>query len=123
MRTRFCYIALLLLSSLACKQTYNPPAIAHPPNDLVVEGWIETNGSDSTIFTLSRTVRLDSNAYTPETGATVVLEDSAQNSYPLQELLPGRYSYPPFAFNLNTSYRLHIATGGKQYASAYVPLV
>jgi len=123
MSTRFYYIPFLLLPALACKQTYDPPAISHPPNNLVVEGWIETNGSDSTIFTLSRTVKLDSNAYTPETGATVVLEDSGQNSYPLQQTQPGTYSYPPFAFNPNTSYRLRITAGGKDYASAYVPLV
>jgi hypothetical protein len=113
----------LLLPAIACKQTYEPPAISHPPSDLVVEGWIETNGSDSTVFTLSRTVKLDSNAYTPESGATVVLEDSLQNSYPLHETQPGSYTYPAFAFNNNTSYRLHITTGGKEYASAYVPLV
>jgi len=123
MRARLCPIVFLLLSAIACKQTYEPPEIAHPPNDLVVEGWIETNGSDSTVFTLSRTVKLDSNAYTPESGATVVIEDALQNSYPLHEIQPGTYSYPPFAFGNNTSYRLHITTGGKQYVSAYIPLI
>jgi len=113
---------MLLLPAIACKQSYVPPVITRPPNYLVVEGWIESNGSDSTFFTLSRTVRLDSNVYTPETGATVVLEDSAQNTYPLQQIQPGKYSYPPFTFKPGTGYRLRITTGGKEYASAYVPL-
>jgi len=123
MRTYLYPIFLLLLPALACKQTYEPPVIAHPPNDLVVEGWIETNGVDSTVFTLSRTVKLDSNAYTPESGATVVIEDSLQNTYPLRETQPGTYSYPAFVFNNTTTYRMRITTGGKQYASDFVSLV
>src|SRR5579871_2791248 len=118
------YITLGLIAIAGCKQTYLPPAIANPPNYLVVEGFIENNGTDSTNFTLSRTVRLDSNAYTPEAGATVTLEGSDNSSYPLHETSTGKYGNFLGPLNTNATWRLHITTtSGKQYASDYVPLV
>jgi hypothetical protein len=123
MRNHTRYIIFLLLAT-ACKQTYMPPIVAHPPNNLVVEGFIETNGADPTSFTLSRTVKLDSNTYTPEPGATVTIEDTLQNKYPLTENTPGTYTYPAHQFNNNASYRLRITTtAGKEYASDFFPLV
>jgi hypothetical protein len=117
-------IALALAASIGCKQAYIPPAIANPPNYLVVEGFIENNGSDSTIFTLSHTIRLDSNGYTPEPGAKVIIEGADNSSYPLGEVGNGIYGAALLALKNSVSYRVHIITsGGKQYASDFVPLV
>ena len=115
---------MTILIAMACKQTYIPPAVANPPNYLVVEGFINTNAGDSTVFRLSRTVRLDTNLYLPETGATVTVEGTDNSSWPLKEQTIGSYSAPLSTLNYNVSYRLHIVTAaGKQYASDYVTLV
>ena len=114
----------LMAGGVGCKQTYLPPAVANPPNYLVVEGFIENNGTDSTIFKLSRTVRLDSNAYTPEHGASVTVEGTDNSIFPLAETNNGAYGAPLPLLNSKVTYRLHITTsGGKQYASDYVPIV
>ena len=118
-------VLAIIAASLGCRQTYAPPAITNPPSWLVVEGFINNNGSDTTTFILSRTVPLaDSSAYTTETQATVAIEDSTGHQYPLTELNPGSYSYPPYPFNNNNKYRLHIfTTGREEYASDFIPLV
>lgn len=117
-------ILFLAAASMGCKQTYMPPAIANPPNYLVVEGFIENNGSDSTIFYVSRTVKLDSNTYTPEPGARLTVEGMDGSSWPLKEVSSGMYRALLLSLKNNISYRLHIITaGGKQYTSDFVPLV
>ena len=117
-----CTILLLLFT--ACRRAYDPPAITNPPNYLVVEGFIENNGTDSTYFTLSRTVKVDSSTFTPETGARVFVEGSDNTSYPLNDIGNGRYGAPLFSLNPSTTYRIHIFTNnGKQYASDYVSLI
>ena len=125
MKITHAHITLLLLFAIACKQTYNPPAIAHPPDYLVVEGFIESNGFSPTVFHLSHTVKLDSPTFVPEAGATVAIEDSINNtSYSLTEGAAGTYYFNPYFFPGNTTYRLHIrTTAGKEYASDFVPLV
>jgi hypothetical protein len=122
MNLRTHHMIIFFLLAVSCKQSYIPPAIAHPPSYLVVEGFIENNGADPTIFHLSRTIKLDSNNLAPEQGATVTIEDSTQNKYALTETTPGTYIYPAHQFLDNTPYRLHITTGGKDYTSDYVPL-
>ncbi|HEY4107388.1 DUF4249 domain-containing protein [Puia sp.] len=115
---------ILLIASLGCRQTYQPPAIANPPDYLVVEGFINTNAGDTTFFNLSHTVKLDTNAYHPESGAMVTVEGNDNSSFPLREITPGIYGSQLPALNYSVPYRLHIVTAaGKQYASDYVQLV
>src|SRR6185437_12047600 len=97
-------LPFILLFLAACRQSYEPPAIAHPPNYLVVEGFIENNGGDSTIFILSRTVKVDSSAFTPELGAKVFVEGSDNTSFPLIEVGNGKYGAALTALNGNTTY-------------------
>jgi len=116
-------IALGLSPQLGCKQTYLPPAIANPPNYLVVEGFLNTNAGESTIVSLSRTVRLDSSLNAPEQGAMVTLEGSDNSVITFNELSGGSYIADLTQLNYVPTYRLHIRTsGGKEYASDYVPL-
>src|SRR5215469_2913402 len=98
-------LTILLLLLAACRQTYEPPIIAHPPNYLVVDGFIDDNGSDSTVFTLSRTVKLDSNAFTPELGADITIQGSDNSSFPLGETGNGKYGALLTALNSNVTYR------------------
>jgi hypothetical protein len=118
------FFTLVLAVATGCKQTYLPPVIANPPNYLVVEGFIENNGTDTTVFMLSRTVKLDSAVLSPESGAKVTVEGSDNSSFILKETTRGVYSALLSSLANNISYRLHITTSsGKQYASDYVALV
>jgi len=125
MRQKAIIVLSLIAASPDCRQIYAPPVTTNPPSYLVVEGFINNNSADTTVFTLSRTIPLsDSSAYTAETGATVSIEDSTGHQYPLTERHPGSYSYPPYPFTNNIKYRLHIfTTGREEYASDYIPLV
>src|SRR5579871_1287388 len=120
------YIFLFgVFASVACRQVYAPPVVAHPPDYLVVEGFIDNNGSDTSFFTLSHTIPLtDTSSYVPEASSKVTIEDSTGGLYPLSEIRPGVYFYPPFPFPGNDRFRLHIFTSAQvEYASDYVPLV
>lgn len=127
MRIPFIIPALAIVSltaTLSCKQTYDPPAIANPPTFLVVEGFIN-NGPDSTYFDLTHTYKLsDSTATTPETGAGVSIQGSDNSLYSLGEVGNGVYGANLPTLNPTATYRLNITTtGGKKYASDFVPIV
>ena len=121
-------VSIILLFAIAvatgCRQSYEPPVIAHPPGYLVVEGFVCNDGQDSTFFNISRTVPLsDTSLFTPVTDATVTLEDSTGRVYPLAQTLKGAYFFPPYPFSNTTKYRLHFHEGKDEYASDYFPLV
>src|SRR5579872_4705160 len=108
------FLPIFLLLVAACRQSYEPPAVAHPPNYLVVEGFIENNGTDSTFFTLSRTVKVDSSTFTPETCASVFVEGSDNTSYPLSDMGNGRYGAALTSLNSSVTYRIHIYTNNSK---------
>jgi len=119
------YLLLILFVALiwSCKKPYNPPVVSAPTNYLVVEGLINT-GTDSTIISLGRTVKLDSNTTTkPELHAQVIVQSDNNVSYPLTEIGSGKYAS---SLNLDRTkkYRLHIVTtDGTEYASDYAASV
>jgi Domain of unknown function (DUF4249) len=116
-----CFLLSVMLC--CCRKPYNPPAITAPASYLVVEGVINA-GSDSTTIKLSKTVPLSSTStYNPVIGATVAVESSQNNSWPL--IGDGKGNYVSAGLNLSASlqYRLSIQTpDGKQYLSAFVPV-
>lgn len=87
-KTAFPFL-LLFCINLSCKKPYTPPAVTATTNYLVVEGLINT-GSDSTIISLSRTIKLDSNTIAkPELRATISVQNDNNSNYPLTELGKG----------------------------------
>lgn len=121
-RLRYFYVLLPLLA-LGCKKPYDPPAINSPASYLVVEGTINS-APDSTIFKISRTVNLSSKTtINPVSGATVTVESSGNDVYPLQQTSPGVYII--YGLNLSPSlqYRLRIKTGKDEYLSDFVPVL
>ncbi|MDR3697469.1 DUF4249 domain-containing protein [Mucilaginibacter sp.] len=111
---------LILMSLFCCKKPYNPPATSTANSYLVVEGVINP-GSDSTIIKLSKTVTLNAAVtLNPLVGATVIVEDSQNNTWPL--IGDGNGNYISTGLNLPVSklYRLRISTGsGSQYLSDF----
>ena len=117
-------LGLFMLSlNLGCKKPYNPPAINVASSYLVVEGVINPS-IDSTVITLSRTVKLDNNTTAkPELRAKVVVQSDNNTSYPLTEIGSGKYAS---SLNLDRTkkYRLYIVTSdGTEYASDFAASV
>lgn len=106
----------------ACKEKYLPEIKYNAVNYLVVEGLINT-GVDSTIFTLSRTFKLNNKPIeAPEKGAIVQVESETGATYILPALLKaGRYGSPALGFDPTKRYRLRIRTTDKrEYLSEFV---
>ena len=107
----------------ACKEKYLPDIKDVNPNYLVVDGFINT-GSDSTIFKLNRTFKLESKAtVAPERAAIVTVESDAGLTYTLPELSlkPGTYAVPALNLDQTKKYRLRIRTkNNKEYLSDFV---
>jgi len=119
---RWLFVAAYILVS-ACKEKYNPVVNDVNPNYLVVDGFINT-GSDSTIFKLSRTFKLESKAIVaPEKGAIVTVENDAGFTYNLPELAlkPGTYAAPALNLDQSKKHRLRVRTkDNKEYLSDFV---
>jgi hypothetical protein len=118
----YIYCLLLLVLAAGCKKPYNPQVISSNNHYLVVEGMINS-GNDSTIISLSKTVKISENVSTqPVTNYTVVVEgEQGGVSYTLQSRGNGKYDIGPLHLDAIKKYRLHIiAPEGKEYASDYV---
>ncbi len=127
MKTTIRFIAVMILPAMlfSCRETYTPPQITANNNYLVVEGLINT-GTDSTIFKLSRTVRLNAKTTTQnETHAIVTVESDANAIYPLKEITPGTYASAPLGLSSTAKYRLRIIANTNThttYLSDFVPV-
>ena len=107
---RFITGIILITILYSCREAYTPPQITTNSNYLVVEGLINT-GTDSTIFKLSRTVRLNAKTTTqPETHAVVTVESDANTTYLLKEITPGTYASAALGLSKTAKYRLRIIT-------------
>jgi len=115
------YIIVMILAVIACKERYHPEVTSFNSNILVVDGFINTGG-DSTFIKLSRTVTLaNKKIVNPETGATLSIETSNNESASLFEKEKGLYYIPMITFGPNKKYRLKIKTkNGANYLSDFV---
>jgi len=113
------YLMLFAIMT-SCKRPYLPPIITSSDSYMVVEGGIN-GGPDSTMFKLSRTVKLSTNNTTnPVTSAVLTVEDNRGGSYPLTETTRGSYS-AVLTLDNSKQYRLRIKTAdNKQYLSDFV---
>jgi hypothetical protein len=118
------YIVCVVLSLLACKEEFTPKTTSFDNNILVVEGFINT-GADSTTVKLSRTVILaNTKVANPETGATLTIETSTNETRTLVERERGVYATPALNFGANKKYRLKIRTkNGANYMSEFVDAI
>jgi len=123
MKKGSCFL-ILVISALACKKPYNPPAITGNGSYLVVEGVINA-GPDSTIFTLSRTVNVSSaKTVNPVLNAIVTVVSDQNVSFPLTETTNGKYVSPALNLDITHQYRLSIKTSNnEQYQSDLAPVL
>ena len=116
------YLMVLAVITAGCKKPYNPPVVSSDNHYLVVEGVINS-GNDSTIISLSKTVRIAENVSTQAVtnGAVMVEAEQGGVSYALQSEGNGKYDIGPMHLDATKKYRLHITTSdNKEYASDYV---
>ena len=120
-RSRIFIWASVFLLLATCRQRYNSPVRTPAAGLLVVEGFINCGG-DSTVFRLTRSVKLDSSFIKPELSARLLIEAKSGNTAgQLTEISPGVYSGRPSVGNFSDQYRLHIFTAdGSEYASDWV---
>ena len=113
---------LLALLLPACTDPYSPTILTAPRNFLVVDGFINSQGS--TTIRLSRTFAISAMAKAPVEGkASLTIQDNTGMAYPLQEKTPGTYVSAALALSPARQYRLHIRTlAGLEYASDYAPV-
>lgn len=124
MKRSYIYPALITATmAAACKKPYAPAIRSGTVSYLVVEGVIDP-GPDSTVVTLSKTVKLNSKtALNPESGAQVTVESDKNAIYPLFETGAGRYAAPDLNLDNSSNYRLRIKTeDGQEYLSDFVPV-
>lgn len=116
-------VLIFMVLLYACKEKYLPQIRDVNPNYLVVDGFINT-GTDSTIFRLTRTFKLESKALlAPEKAAIVTVESDAGGKYVLPELpsKPGVYAVPALNLDQTKKYRLRVRTkDNKEYLSEFV---
>jgi hypothetical protein len=117
------FILIVFLLILACRKTYDPPAIQASNHFLAVDGFINTGTNSITSITVSRSLNLhDSVPNIPELGAHVVIQSSGGNSYMLQDTA-GDGVYVSKALTLDTTLNYQLAiTGadGNKYISDFV---
>lgn len=122
MKKVYCFFIVLFLG-LSCKEAYNVPSPSPPTGYLVVEGFINSDGGQTSII-LTRTTKLyDSVDIVYEHNAAVSVEGENNESFPMYESNFGVYLSSPLSLNSNEKYRLHIRTSdGKDYLSDFSPV-
>ncbi|MFC3417097.1 DUF4249 domain-containing protein [Algoriphagus hitonicola] len=116
-RILFLY-GLIFLAFGACREPFEPEIDSVDLNVLVVEGYLDSDGSPSLIsLSYTRPIQDDSPQLVPVGGATVYLENSASDRFPLEDLGGGSYQFEQ-DINEQDSYRLRIIlSNGTSYTS------
>lgn len=114
-------VFLIFVVMIGCKDRYDIPLKDTDQSLLVVEG-VLTAAQDSTIITLSKTVKVnDKVSFKPVSLARLTVEDKNGTSIPLQEKVGGKYVSGPLGLVIGNEYRLRIKTSdNKEYISDYV---
>jgi len=118
-KTKHFALAAIIFAT-ACREPFVPELRPAQTNFLVVEGFINAQGS--TTIMLSRTTPLrDSGSVKREQGATVTIMGEDNSTFQLLDNGGGQYRSDSLALNANQKYRVLIKTAeGKEYLSDYV---
>ncbi|MEI7582554.1 DUF4249 domain-containing protein [Runella sp.] len=114
------FVGFLLLDG--CVLPFSPPEVASADRFLVVDGFLNTNGKDSSRITLTYTqVVSNKNTFSTELKAQIIVEGDKGSTFTFTEIGKGLYRLAPRTFNAAENYRIRIkTTGKKEYLSEYV---
>lgn len=114
-------ILFVMLVVFGCKDKYDIQLKDIDKSLLVVEG-VLTAGQDSTIITLSRTLKVNDKAgFKPVLSAVLTVEEKNGRTFSLKEIGSGRYASSALGLSTGNDYRLRIRTAdNKEYLSDYV---
>lgn len=115
-------IASLLLISESCIVPFSPPEVSLDEQYLVVDGFFNVGGKDSSRIELRRTQNVNqTNQPVIETGAAITVEAEAGGTYAFVESGAGAYVLPPGVYAMEDKYRVRIRTvNGQEYLSDFV---
>lgn len=108
-RIAFAAVGLLVLPVLSesCIQQFTPPEIGYNDQYLVVDGFFNAGGMDTSRIELRRTQNINQQDQPLiEPGATVTAENEAGRTYPFTESSKGLYVLPPTPYDLRSKYRI-----------------
>ncbi|WP_460687259.1 DUF4249 domain-containing protein [Niabella aquatica] len=112
------YVVLIALL-WGCRERYYHDYIMPESGFLIVNGFINARGNPS-VIRLSRSNKLfESPAEIMEQGASVFIESSDNEKFPVFETSPGVYTSASFPISASSRYRVHITAKGKEYVSEY----
>jgi len=119
MSSRYKYSFILLLLFFGCKESFEPNLPSIPQGYLVVEGFINAQGS--TQIKLSRTTPLDQKkTFKAELNAQIKIEGDNNSSFTLSNLPNGMYVSNTLSLDASRKYRLRIKTkDAKEYLSDF----
>lgn len=111
---------VLIIMTASCREPFDPGIRPEQTNFLVVEGFINAQGS--TKMTLSRTAQLkDTSTIKPEQGASLTIMGEDNSAIQLSEDTLGHYRSDSVSLNKNQKYQLLIKTpDGKEYQSDFL---
>lgn len=112
-------VGFLLVQS--CIVPFAPPEVASADKFLVVDGFLNTGGKDSSRIQLGYTqVVSNKNTFLTELKATVTVEGNKGSLFTFTEIGKGLYRLAPRTFNENELFRVRVKTvGKKEYVSDY----
>ncbi|MHA4736601.1 DUF4249 domain-containing protein [Dyadobacter sp. MSC1_007] len=118
---KFGFLALMLLVD-SCIQPFSPPEVNSDENYLVVDGFLNVSGNDTSRIELRRTQNVNEAAGpTIERGAKLTAEEEGGEVFNFTESRPGVYVLPPRVYNVSGKYRIRIRTSNAQeYLSEFV---
>jgi len=112
-------VGFLLVES--CIVPFAPPEVASADRFLVVDGFLNTNGKDSSRIQLGYTqVVSNKNTFLTELKATVTVEGNKGSIFTFTEIGKGLYRLAPRTLNEAEQFRVRVKTvGKKEYISDY----
>jgi hypothetical protein len=118
----FIFILLSFLVFDGCVVPFSPPEVSSADRFLVVDGFLNTNGVDSSSIILTYTqVVSNKNTFGTELKAKVTVEGNKGSLYSFTEIGKGLYRLPAQKFNPSELFRIRIkTTANKEYLSSYV---
>ncbi|MFW5760254.1 MAG: DUF4249 domain-containing protein [Cyclobacteriaceae bacterium] len=113
---------LVTILHLSCIDPYNPPEIVAEQEYLVIDGVFHPGEINQVHLSYTQNL-IDEEAPEQVTNAAVSLEVKGDQSYSYENIGNGNYQLMVVDIPFNTEVRLRVDNNGKEYVSAYVPVL